>query len=154
MWVWVWVWVPQRPPRCHCHRQAATAITSNPAPPLHRCHCCANASSTTALPPPLPPPCSRAAHLRRAFAAAGLLPPPTLRCHISLRLRDGSSLGALWELSGSSMGALWELVAVAGIIIGCKVLLAHSQGTIKKCNQKAFDIKHRNSSNRSICKGH
>jgi hypothetical protein len=39
------------------------------------------------------------------------------------------------------------------IIIGCKVLLAHSQGIIKKCNQKGFDIKNRNSSNRSICKG-
>ncbi len=38
-----------------------------------------------------------------------------IKTHISLRLRDGSSLGALWELSGSSLGALWELVAVAGI---------------------------------------
>ncbi len=39
-----------------------------------------------------------------------------IKTHISLRLGDGSSLGALWELSGSSLGALWELVAVAGII--------------------------------------
>jgi hypothetical protein len=38
-----------------------------------------------------------------------------IKTHISLRLGDGSSLGALWELSGSSLGALWELVAVAGI---------------------------------------
>ncbi len=41
-----------------------------------------------------------------------------IKTHISLRLRDESSLGALWELSGSSMGALWELFAVAGIHIG------------------------------------
>jgi hypothetical protein len=40
-----------------------------------------------------------------------------IKKHISLRLGDGSSLGALWELSGSSLGALWELVAVAGIIV-------------------------------------
>jgi hypothetical protein len=39
-----------------------------------------------------------------------------IRTHISLRLGDGSSLGALWELSGSSLGALWELVTVAGVI--------------------------------------
>jgi hypothetical protein len=38
-----------------------------------------------------------------------------IKTHISLRLGDGSSLGALWELSGSSLGALWELIAVAGI---------------------------------------
>jgi hypothetical protein len=47
-----------------------------------------------------------------------------IKTHISLRLRDGSSLGALWELSGSSMGALWELVAVAGIDI-CDYLGGH-----------------------------
>ncbi len=40
------------------------------------------------------------------------------------------------------------------IIIGCKVLLVHSHRIIKKYNQKGFDIKNRNSSNRSICKGH
>jgi hypothetical protein len=49
-----------------------------------------------------------------------------IKIHSSLRLGDGSSLGALWELSGSSLGALWELsgsslgalwelIAVAGI---------------------------------------
>jgi hypothetical protein len=41
-----------------------------------------------------------------------------IKTHISLRLRDGSSLGALWELSGSSMAALWELLSVAGIVFG------------------------------------
>jgi hypothetical protein len=39
-----------------------------------------------------------------------------IKTHISLRLGDGSSLGALWELLGSSLGALWELVAVAGTL--------------------------------------
>ncbi len=38
-----------------------------------------------------------------------------IKTHISLRLGDGSSLGALWELLGSSLGSLWELVTVAGI---------------------------------------
>jgi hypothetical protein len=38
-----------------------------------------------------------------------------IKTHISLRLGDGRSLGALWELS--SPGALWELIAVAGMKI-------------------------------------
>jgi hypothetical protein len=50
-----------------------------------------------------------------------------IKTHISLRLGDGSSLGALWELLGSSLGALWELITVSSIcIINCKFYLKQS----------------------------
>jgi hypothetical protein len=64
-----------------------------------------------------------------------------IKTHISLRLRDRSSLGALWELSGSSMGALWELVTVAGIVkLGYKKKrLTVTQYQNKWC-KKASDV--------------
>jgi hypothetical protein len=40
-----------------------------------------------------------------------------IKTHISLRVRDESTLEALYELSGSSLGALRELVTVAGMQI-------------------------------------
>ncbi len=66
-----------------------------------------------------------------------------------------SSLLPKWSSVYFIKSWYWQFhLSCKDIIIGCKVLLAHSQGIIKKCNQKGFDIKNRNSSNRSICKGH
>ncbi len=87
------------PPSCHrrcqaarhcCTAAAAVALplpmprcrrTSQALPPTPKLYFRQAATSATALPPPPPPPCRHAACLRYAFAAAGLLPLPTPRCH-------------------------------------------------------------------------
>ncbi len=46
--------------------------------------------------------------------------------HNSLRLGDGSSLGAL------SLGALWELITVAGIVVRMKIYPELNKVTINE----------------------
>jgi hypothetical protein len=60
-----------------------------------------------------------------------------IKIHISLRLGDGSSLGALWELSGSSLGALWELFTVVGIQLFATVD-SHTIIAKQKCDHKIW----------------